>query len=61
MSATTQEALDVWLASHPLRAAPRACATTRVVFVRLVSEPGPLSNAALHKLLGPLRSGRRYS
>jgi integrase/recombinase XerC len=47
----TQEALEAWLASHPLRRGASALRDEEPVFVRLVGEPGPLSNAALHKLL----------
>lgn len=49
--AATQQALEAWLASHPLRRGASGLRDEEPVFVRLVGEPGPLSNAALHKLL----------
>jgi integrase len=49
--AATQEALEAWLASHPLRRGASGLRDDEPLFVRLVGEPGPLSNAALHKLL----------
>jgi integrase/recombinase XerD len=53
----THEALEAWLAGHPLRRGASGLRDDEPVFVRLAarSQPGPLSNAALHKRL------RRYA
>ena len=49
--AATQEALEAWLAAHPLRRRASGLRDDEPLSVRLVGDPGPLSNAALHKLL----------
>jgi len=53
--AATFEALDTWLAVHPLRRGRSGLHEDEPLFVRLGphgrEEPGPLSNAALHKLV----------
>ena len=53
LATATHAALEAWLAGHPLRRGASGLRGEEPVFVRLAarSQPGPLSNAALHKLL----------
>lgn len=55
LAAATKDALDAWLASHPLADRQRDIRDADPLFIRLGrhgdAEPGPLSNQALNKLL----------